>query len=231
MNLFKFLIVTLLLVDGSVSAQDCTPWFPLSQGSSFEYSFFNKKDKLTGSIAYNVVSVEESGASYHAEIESKFYDKKNQLQQTFTYSVACVDGEYSVNMANFINPAAKEMFGEAEITISGDDFKLPKKLSVGMNLPDASTHMEAEVGGLITMKMDMEMVDRKVVDRVNVETPIKTFDAFKITATERMEVAIMKRNSSSTYFYAEDYGQVRAEYYDKNGKLDSYMLLTKFERE
>ena len=79
------------------------------------------------------------------------------------------------------------------------------------------------------MKMEMSITNRKVVDEVEITTPIRTFDTYKITAQEDIKMTMLNRSSSSTYYYAEGYGQVKSESYDKNGKLSGYMLLTKFE--
>ena len=115
-----------------------------------------------------------------------------------------------------------------EITVTGEDLEIPKVLKVGQTLPDARTHMEAEMG-IINMKMDMEMTNRKVLDKVSVTTPVKTFDTYKVSSDEYVKMPILSRQGQSIYYYAEGYGQVKVENFDKKGKLDSYMLLTKFE--
>lgn len=219
---------TTILIPLSVLAQDCTPWFPFSEGTQFEYSFFDKKDKLSGRIAYTVEEVTQSGGTYEGKIAAIFYDKKDKEISNYAFDVSCDDGVYHADLSNFVNPAMKEAFGTMEVTVSGDDLMIPKVLTVGSSLPDARTHMEAEMG-IITMKMDMEVTNRKVLEKVEVTTPVKTFQTYKVTADEYVKMPIMSRTGQSIYYYAEGYGQVKVENYDKKGKLDSYMLLTKFE--
>jgi hypothetical protein len=219
----------LLIVSVKVDAQDCTPWFPFDEGVVFEYSFFDKKDKPTGRLVYEVKEIKKTGDNYLGMIASTFYDKKDKEFNHFEFEVSCTDGVYKADLSNFLNPSLKEAFGTMEITVTGDPLEFPRVLKVGTSLPDAKTHMEAAMG-IINIKMDMEMTNRKVVEKVAVTTPLKTFDAYKITADEYVKMPVMSRNYQSVYYFAEGYGQVKVESYDKNGKLDSYMLLSRFEK-
>lgn len=212
-----------------LGAQDCTPWFPFSQGTTFEYSFFDKKDKMTGRVEYQVREVTVDRNNYEGTISGVFYDKKDKEINQFEFQVSCEDGVYKADLSNFINPALREAFGTMEVTVSGDQMVIPKSLKVGETLPDANTHMEAEMG-IITMKMDMEVTNRKVLEKVSVTTPVKTFDTFKVTSDEYVKMPVFSRTGQSVYYYAEGYGQVKVENFDKKGNLDSYMLLTKFQK-
>lgn len=225
------LIVFLLIVGLSqeIYSQDCTPWFPFVEGTSFEYSFFDKKGKPSGRLAYEVKEVKQEAGNYFGTIASTFYDKKDEEFNHFEFEVSCEGGVYKANLSNFINPGLKEVFGTMEVTITGDEMVIPPVLNVGASLPDARTHMEAAMG-IINVKMDIEMTNRQVVEKIAVTTPFKTFDTYKITADEYIKMPIMNRNYHSVYYYAEGYGQVKLETFDKKGKLDSYMLLTKFEK-
>ncbi|MBK8505103.1 MAG: hypothetical protein IPL46_24595 [Saprospiraceae bacterium] len=184
---------------------------------------------MSGRILYKVEEVVQNGNSYSGTISGIFYDRKDKEANTFQFEVSCEDGVYKADLANFINPSMKEAFGTMEVTVTGDDLQIPKNLSVGLALPDARTHMEAEMG-IIKMKMDMEITNRKVVEKVQVTTPVKTFDTYKVTSDEYFKMPIMSRTGQSVYYYSEGYGQVKVENFDKNGKLDSYMLLTKFDK-
>lgn len=222
-------IFFLLVFSLQVDAQDCTPWFPFDEGTIFEYSFFDKKDKLSTRLVYDVKEIRKVGGNYVGKIVATFFDKKDKEFNQAEFEVSCEDGVYKADLSNFMNPNLKEAFGSMEITVTGDQLVIPKVLKVGTNLPDAKTHMEAAMG-IINIKMDMEMTNRKVVEKVAVTTPIKTFDAYKITADEYVKMPLMNRNFHTVYYFADGYGQVKGETFDKNGNLDSYMLLTKFEK-
>ena len=97
-----------LLIPGFVQSQDCTPWFPFSEGTQFEYSFFDKKDKPTGRMEYQVKEVTQSGDSYQGVIASIFYDKKGKEVNQFEFEVSCEDGVYKADLSNFMNPSLKD---------------------------------------------------------------------------------------------------------------------------
>ncbi len=224
----NLLLLFFVSCTAALLAQDCTPWFPFKEGSIFEYSFFDKKDKKTGSMLYKVGDVKTSGSNVAYDLMATFFDKKGKEVVAFEFEAACNDGNYQVNMSNFMNPQYREIFNEMQVKTSGEDLVIPSKLAVGQTLPDAHSITEAEMG-VINMKVEIEITDRKVVDKVKVETPLQTFDAFKINSSEKVKMPMFSRQSNSIYYYSPGYGQVKTESYDKKGKLDGYMLLTKFE--
>ena len=218
----SFIFLTFFL-----SAQNCTDWFPFKKGSTFEYSFYDKKDKMTGRMAYEVTDMKAIGDGYSYTIATKMFDKKDKEMTGFEFSVMCAEGSYRANVSNFMNPQMKELFGEMDLKVSGEDLVIPKKLSVGQKLPDASSTTEAEVG-IVNMKVEVFISNREVVDLVAVQTPLQKFEAFKITSSEHVKMPMMKRDYSSIAYYVEGVGQVKSESLDKKGQVASYMLLTKF---
>ncbi len=211
-----------------IIAQDCSPWFPFKKGSSFEYTFFDKKDKVTSRMAYEVVDMKSSAAGYEYQVSATLFDKKEEEVSSFEFSVSCSDGSYRANVSNFMNPQMNEIFGEAKIKVTGDELVIPKKLTVGQTLPDANSMSEAEIG-IITMKVEVDITGREVVEKTTVDTPIKQFEAYKITSTENVKMPMMKRTYQSVGYFAEGVGQVKSESMDKKGRVASYMLLTKFD--
>ncbi len=212
----------------TLSAQDCTPWFPFQEGVAFEYTSYDKKDKVTSRVHYEVKEVMEKDGTYEATVHALISDKKEEVIADYDFEVTCKDGEFLADFSNFVNPTMKEAFGNVEVSTSGDDLIIPQDLSVGLELPDAITYMETAMGA-ISMKAEMYFTERKVVDKVDVETPVKTFNAFKMTGKERVKMSIINREYNVIHFYAEGYGMVRSELYDKKDKLDGYMVLTSYE--
>lgn len=225
----NLLLAFLTVFAFDISAQECSPWFPFKQGSKFEYTFFDKKNRPTSRMLYEVTDMKEVGSGYEYTLKTKMYDKKDKELNGFEFSVSCADGTYQANISNFANPQLKEVLGSVEVKVSGDDLTIPKSLSIGQELPDANSTSEAEVG-IINMKLEMRITDRKVISKEKVETPVMTFDSYKITSTNHIKMPMMNRSSQSVSYYAEGYGHVKSETMDKKGKLDSYMLLTKFEK-
>lgn len=225
----NLLLIFLTVFTFDVLAQECTPWFPFKEGSKFEYTFFDKKDRPTSRMLYEVTDMKAVGAGYEYMLKTIMYDKKDKELNGFEFSVTCADGTYQANISNFANPQLKEVLGSMEVKVTGDDLTIPKSLSVGQELPDANSTSEAKMG-IVNMKLEMRITDRKVISKEKVTTPLKTFDSYKITSINHIKMPMLNRSSQSVSYYAEGYGHVKSETMDKKGKLDSYMLLTKFEK-
>lgn len=81
--------------------------------------------------------------------------------------------------------------------------------------------------------MDFAIKNRTVAGQEEMTTPAGTFSCYKITYDMDMNVKVMgmgrTTNLTGTEWIAEGVGMVRNEQYDKNGKLNSYSVLTKLE--
>ena len=128
-----------------------------------------------------------------------------------------------------LNPAMQQSFANMEVSIEGEDLTIPKKLTEGQELPDASTNIKAGTGGINIVNMTVNITDRRVLGKESVTTPAGTFDCYKVTQTTDVKMMLGKEFSSIEY-YAEGIGVVRSETYDKKGNLDGYMELTSFEK-
>ena len=212
----------------ATTQNSCTPWFPFNKGTSFEYTYFNKKDKVSSRSQYLVKDVQKSGNAYSCTVACTMFDRKDRELSQMEFEAHCVDQIYTVDLANFIDPQFYNLYGDAKMTITGDDLTIPAALKSGSTLPDASAHIEVDMG--LKIKIDVKQTNRKVEQSVNVKTPVKEFSTAKVSCDEYMKVPLFTRNGKANYYYAEGYGQVKYESFDKNGKLVGYMLLTKFSK-
>ncbi len=223
------LLILALICAPLFSQQNCTPWFPFEEGTAFEYTYYNKKDKVTSIVQYKIENLEHSGNEYKSTVSYSIYNKKGEEVSSAEFEARCIDGVYTADFSNFVNPQMMEAYGDAEVTITGDELMIPRTLKVGQTLPDVSTHMEAKVQ-FINLKLDAKLSNRKVEAIETVVTPVKEFEAYKISVDEYTKVPLYTRDAKANYYYAEGYGQVKYESFDKKGNAAAYMLLTKFEK-
>lgn len=206
-------------------AQDCTPWFPFQEKCSFTVTIFNRKDKPTGSVKYTVMKISEMGDSVFAAVNAQLFDKKEIPYYQYNFDVSCYDGIYRAEFSNYINPAMDQAFGNfptPQANSWGDNVIIPYELKPGLELPDAKRFTSTPI-----MNIELTFTDRKVVSLEEVETPVKTFTAYKITGKERIKAPLINRKVDFTYYYAEGYGLIKSEMY-KKGKLETYIMLTEF---
>ena len=105
-----------------------------------------------------------------------------------------------------------------ELNISGTALEMPKQLTVGQSLPDAEAEIEVRNNGFKMMTMQHTVTNRKVEAKESVTTAAGTFDCYKISYDFEFK------------WVSEGVGVVKAEYYNKKGKLESSEELTKFQK-
>lgn len=226
----QLLILFAFLFAIQLQAQDdCSIYYPLKEGTKLEYTSYNKKDKAEGSTSTEVQAVENTSQGIKATIKSSTTDDKGKEAFSGTYDVRCEDGKIIMDASSMLDAAMQQSFANMEVTMEGTDLVLPGKLQVGQELPDASTNIRAASSGINIVNMTVTITNRKVLGRENITTPAGTFDCYKISQDTNVKMMISKTLSSVDY-YAEGVGVVRSENYDKKGNLDSYMVLTKFQK-
>ncbi len=223
------LLIALLTVGTTYSQFDCTAFYPFEEGATMEYANYNHKDKLEGTQTTTVKSVKEVDGAVEAVVYSSIRDKKEKEQFTGEYTIRCENGTLKMDVSSMLNPAMQQSFSGMEMTIEGDALQLPNELKVGMELPDATTTIKAGTGSINIVNMTVNITDRKVEGKETITTEAGTFECFKVRQTTNVKMMISKSFDSVEY-YAENVGVVRSETYDKKGNLESYMVLTKFEK-
>ncbi len=225
-----FPTLILLFAVASAIAQDCSTFFPFQQGAVIEYTYYNKKDKVNSSSLQKVTMIEDSGSKgLTAKMDAQLKDKKGKEMMTTTYEISCRDNVLYMDMTALM-PELTQSFSQMDMEMTGDDLQLPSRLTIGQTLPDATMKIKAGTGGMNIMNMTIEIVDRKVEGQETVETPAGTFDCYKISQTTKTKMMIGKEFTSAEW-YAQGVGMVKSETYDKKGRVESYALLTKFEKE
>lgn len=214
----------------ALTAQDCTKYFPFEKGATLEYTSYDDKGKVQSSMSQKVVIIDDNAQEgLTAQIDSKIMDKKGEEAMSNTYHVTCKNDTLYLDMTAQM-PQLTEAFSTMEVKITGDELLLPSKLSVGQMLPDASMQIQAGTGGMNLMKMTVDVTERKVEARETVVTEAGTYDCYKISHVTNTKMLIGKSFKTITW-YAEKVGMVKTETYDKKGKLESSMQLTKFSKE
>ena len=222
----KLMILTGVILFSSVLlfAQDCTFYYPKTQGTQLEFKNFDKKDKLTGSSIQTVKEFSETGNSTSALIEVQSFDKKGEDLGKTEFSVQCEKGIYSVDMKSFMNSQTMEAYEEMEVSVKSNNLEIPANLNVGDDLGDGKLEISVYSEGIRIMGMTTDITKRKVEAKEEIITEAGTFDCYKITYTLTVKTMFSVRMEAAEWI-AEDVGTVKSETYS-NGKTMGYTLLT-----
>ncbi|AZQ60426.1 hypothetical protein EJ994_17055 [Maribacter sp. MJ134] len=228
----KLLLSLALLCGTSIiyaQSTNCSRFYPMDEGTSFEYTSYNKKGKTEGKSSYKVTSVENDGDTTVATMDISFEDQKGKKVYDTNYSFSCTGNMVTVDYESLVPQQMLTQYEDMEMEITGTDIELPNDLGVGQELEDANVTLKMNMGG-ISMNTTVDMVNRKVEKKENVTTPAGTFECFVLYSENQSKVMMAKSNFPSRVWLAEGVGMVKQETYKKNGDLMNSTELTKFSK-
>ncbi|MFS4494485.1 hypothetical protein [Maribacter sp. 2308TA10-17] len=224
-----FSLCAVLLSFGSKAQEGCSKYYPMAEGSSFEYTNYNKKGKVDGVTNYTVSSVTSKGSATEATLDFKMFDKKGKELFTSNYNFTCDNNMVKIDYKSLFPAQMMKQYSEMDIEmdISGTDIELPNDLSVGKDLADANIAVAMNMSG-IKMNISVDQTNRKVISEESVTTTAGTFDCVVITENTKSKTMGATMEFNSKLWLAEGVGMIKQETYKKNGDLMSKTELTQF---
>lgn len=223
------LIYSLFLVSSTALSQNCSKYYPMEEGTSFQYTMTNKKGKTEGITDYSITNVENSGGVTTATMNMKFTDEKGKEIFVSDYKLSCTGDVVKIDYNSLVPAQMMKQYTDMgmEMEISGTDIELPNNLSVGQGLDDANVAMSIKMPGM-NMNIKVDQLNRIVEKKESVTTPAGTYECYVITQDNVSETMGVKQTMQSKLWLAEGVGMVKQETYNKKGDLTTQMLLTKF---
>lgn len=225
--LYLFLLVFGM---GSLTSQEnCSKYYPMEEGTSFQYTMYDKKGKTEGITDYTISNVDTDGGTTSATFDLKFTDNKGKEVYNSDYTISCSENGIKIDYASLFPSQMMKQYEEMglEMDISGTDIQLPNDLSVGKELEDANVSIAMNMSGM-KMNISVDQTNRKVEKKESVTTPAGTFDCYLITETTTTKTMGANLEMNNKLWLAEGVGMVKQESYKKNGNLMTRMELTKF---
>ncbi|MCC6413765.1 MAG: hypothetical protein IT270_19105 [Saprospiraceae bacterium] len=210
--------------------QDCKSGFEIFKtGVTLEYTSFDKNDKVSTVMTQNVMSVETVDDTLIAKVDAKGVDAKGKDMFVSKFPIKCHKGTLYFDMRSMVPgvPTSTDQSQDMQMEISGDALLYPNDMKPGQTLPDGSIEMKMSMNGMKLYNSRYFITNRKVEGRESITTTAGTFDCIKLSYD--MEYKFMgSRTSHNEIWYSEKLGMVKSIGYDKKGKVESTMLLTKF---
>jgi len=222
----RLIIFLLFLCSGFyLSAQDCTAYMPMEEGSVREMKTYDERDKLTGSTIQTVKEVKGSAEKMDIIVHFQHFDKKGEEVHQGDVEYSCEDGVFTVDIGTYMQPGTMESVEEMEVEVDATNLEIPSHLEPGMKLNDGIITIKASTGGMTLMTLQTRVFDRIVESRETITTEAGTFDCYKVT--QMIEIKTLgKFVVKGIEWIAENIGTVRSESYNKKGKLSGYSVLT-----
>lgn len=222
------LILFFLLGIISLTAQDnCSKFYPMTEGVAMEYTNYNKKGKVEGISSYQVIETNTVGNTTNATMAINLKDEKGKEIYNTDYKLSCTGNMVTLDYESLLPSDMMKQYGDMDIEISGNDIEIPNDLSVGQNLNDANVTMKIGMSG-INMNIAVDMLNRKVEKKESVTTPAGTYDCYVVYSENQSKIMMANQVYPSRVWLAEGVGMVKQETYKKNGDLMSSTLLTAY---
>jgi predicted RND superfamily exporter protein len=214
----------------SLTAQDnCSKFYPMTEGVTMEYTNYNKKGKVEGVSSYTVTNSDTDGNTTNATMAINLKDEKGKEIYSTDYKLSCTGNMVTLDYESLLPSDMMNQYGDMDIEVSGNDIEIPNDLSVGQNLADANVTMNISMSG-INMKIAVDMLKRKVEKKENVTTPAGTYDCYVLYSENQSKVMMANQVYPSRVWLAEGVGMVKQETYKKNGDLMSSTMLTSYSK-
>ncbi len=222
------LTLILLFSASSLFAQDCSTFYPFTEGAKTTVTSYDKRERVTNSQEITIVNVQNSGGNLIATANAKLKDKDGELITDTSFDVKCVGDAIEIDIQSMMSPELFSQFEGMETDITGTNIVMPNNMQVGDNLPDAEMSMSVNMSG-ININMNVDIKNRKVIAKENVTTPAGTFDCFLIEYDTVMRMG-MARTIKSKQWIAAGVGLVKQEDYNNGGRMMNRNVLTAFTR-
>ena len=215
----------------------CQAYFPTQKGAKWEVQTYNRKDKSSGSIRYEVLDVKQVGSNFEIMLRVEVLSEKGKtVGEATDAKFICTPNELLVDfrLQNSANSALQNTNVEMRFEENKGFVPLPHRLQVGQDLPDGDINAEILMNGQKTGSMSNQMRTRKVLAEEEVNCPAGSFKCFKIeesfsSETRMMGVPVRFKGKNITWL-AQGIGAVKSESYDEKGKKVGSTLLSKFEK-
>lgn len=224
-----FICITLFCISFATAQDGCSKYYPMEEGSSYEYTNYNKKGKLESTTNYSVISVTSEGSATKATLDLKLKDKKGKESFNTTYSFTCEDNIVHIDYKSIFPAAMMKQYESMgmDMEISGTDIEVPNNLSVGKELKDANVTISMSMTG-INMVISVDMTNRKVIAKESITTDTGTYSCYVVSENTSSKTMGVHTEMTSKLWLSEDVGMIQQETYKKNGDLMSKTVLTKF---
>ena len=188
------LIYSLFLVSSTALSQNCSKYYPMEEGTSFQYTMTNKKGKTEGITDYSITNVENTGGVTTASMNMKFTDEKGKEILVSDYKLSCTGDVVKIDYNSLVPAQMMKQYTDMgmEMEISGTDIELPNNLSVGQGLDDANVAIAIKMTGM-NMNIKVDQLNRVVEKKESVATPAGNFECYVITQDNISETMGVKQ--------------------------------------
>ncbi|HVE61319.1 MAG TPA: hypothetical protein VNA26_05850 [Chitinophagaceae bacterium] len=222
-------LLTFMVITGFYSfAQDCKNFYFMTNNSEVKMTTYDRKGKESGIQTWTINDVKNNGSGFTSNVSTVFTDEKGKEITKGSGTYICENGmlKADIKMSMPQGPAQGAKMDGAYI-------EYPSNMAAGQTLKDANFEMDTETSGMKS-HVTFNQTNRKVEATEKVTTPAGSWDAHKITYDGYFRIKMMgigvPMNMKVTEWFVPNFGIVKSETYDKNGKLMASSMITSIKK-
>lgn len=223
-----------LLFSAGVMAQDCTFFFPQTQGTQLVKKGYDAKGNLQSVMTYTVDEVEGTASGLEVEADYVFSDPSGAVYDRGDLEAFCQNGEFFIQMKELLSNPTFVTSVQSDLAATESLINYPNVSNAPSNSSSDAYFDDATIQ--IYSKKDrkdrknVSIYDREYVKMEQITTPAGTFDCAKV------KYKIKSRSPKETItgygyeWYAPNVGVVKNEQYGNNDQLQYYTILEKIKK-
>ncbi len=216
-------IFSLLAISG-LKAQNCFKYFPTKEGTTLEYTYYDSQDKVTAISEQTVIEKKTENGKQIITYQVVNKPVDTDTTYTRTFDIICdKDGKINIDLSAMMPNTLNGM----QLEVEGGMLDFPRNPTVGQELEGSTMIIKMLSEGKLIATANSDITNRKVEAIDDVTTPAGTFHCIVISYEQTITLGFIKNTAKIKEWYSENYGLIKAESYNKKGKLDSYHELTK----
>lgn len=207
-----------------VSKSECSRYYPMEEGTSFEITVYDEKNIPNALMEYSIVQANDRTSIFISEIQNP----EGDIVATAEYGVTCKGNGVLIDFNSMMSAELLKQYEGKPLRMRGINIELPNDLKIGQKLPDAE--METSFSsGTTKISMSIKMQNRKVEGNETLQTPVGKLDCVIVSYKTEI-ISGIKKTVYIKEWLAEGIGLVKSEEYEKNGTLVKKSILTEFDK-
>jgi hypothetical protein len=210
----RIAFILCLIVSAALEAQDCASYYFMQGNKTVEMTLYKKDGDENGKQIYTVTNVTKTAGGMTSVVNSELFNKKGKSTAKGTDNMECTGGVFKVDLKMMIPSEQQKQLANGTAKAENMYIEYPATMKAGDVLKDGNMHLDMKVNNM-DETVDLNVTNRKVVGKESITSAAGTWDCFKITFTNKMQVKVMgigvPITIDGTEWYAPGFGAVKSE--------------------
>ncbi|QJB33764.1 hypothetical protein HF324_21465 [Chitinophaga oryzae] len=225
-------LILLLLVAGSLSAQDCGGYYYLLNNAQVEMTVFDGSNAPIGKTLYKVSNVRKEATGTASDFTATVFDKSDNMITTSQGSFKCTGDGVAIDMKVGMPSLSQLKDLKMEAKTTNVFLNYPANMQAGQELKGGTFEMAGNMGGM-EVGVAYTVNNRKVMGKEKITTPAGSWNCFKISYNLSFKMQMLGNSVpmelTATEWFAPGFGVVKTISY-REGKEAGSTMITSFKK-